>query len=367
VDGLKTLTVDGMKQRIDERYDQLVRYYGIKDGDLRKKISDFKELRKGSAQKDLDYEGTRQGASKQLADAVYADLAPTFSQDSGLAENDIHSAIDAVLTKDVAGFKSRTWEGAKTEPDISAFIESHLQGPDQRARYELHKSAFQTKLADFRSGSVESIFADEDFSKQIEDYKLTLAQIEELERKLGTTAYNKERLVDMYGRKAKARAAVLVRAEKPLRMLEGYVLDQLSASYTEARSKGDPRAASIDQDQLAKALPVEPSPTWWIDWANMLGLAAVGLCLMLGLLTRLAALGGVGLLTLYYLCMPPLPGLPDNPMAEGHYLIVNKNLIEAIALLVIASSRVGRWCGLDAFLGRRTAPGSRPARSASAW
>ena len=37
-------------------------------------------------------------------------------------------------------------------------------------------------------------------------------------------------------------------------------------------------------------------------------------------------------------------------MAEGHYWIVNKNLIEAIALLMIATSGVGRWAGLDAYI-----------------
>ena len=42
-----------------------------------------------------------------------------------------------------------------------------------------------------------------------------------------------------------------------------------------------------------------------------------------------------------YLSMPPWPGLPPNPKAEGHYLIVSKNLVELIACLVIATTPSG--------------------------
>ena len=55
-----------------------------------------------------------------------------------------------------------------------------------------------------------------------------------------------------------------------------------------------------------------------------------------------------------YLSMPPWPGLPANPKAEGHYFIVSKNLIELIACLVIATTPTGHWIGLDAlFFGAR--------------
>ena len=55
-----------------------------------------------------------------------------------------------------------------------------------------------------------------------------------------------------------------------------------------------------------------------------------------------------------YLSMPPWPGLPPNPRAEGHYWIVSKNLVELIACLVIATTASGHWFGLDAlFFGAR--------------
>ena len=48
--------------------------------------------------------------------------------------------------------------------------------------------------------------------------------------------------------------------------------------------------------------------------------------------------------------MPPWPGLPASPMAEGHYLIVNKNLIEMLACLALVCIPTGLWIGLDALL-----------------
>jgi uncharacterized membrane protein YphA (DoxX/SURF4 family) len=85
----------------------------------------------------------------------------------------------------------------------------------------------------------------------------------------------------------------------------------------------------------------------WIDLVTRYGLAAVGTCLLLGLFTRTACLGGAVFLLLFYLTMPPFPGVPENLRAEGHYLFVNKNLIEMLALLTLATTRSGRWAGLD--------------------
>lgn len=86
---------------------------------------------------------------------------------------------------------------------------------------------------------------------------------------------------------------------------------------------------------------------WWLDRGMMYGLTAVGACLMLGFLTPLAALGGATFLLSFYLSVPPFPGLPEGKV-EGHYLYVNKNLIELIALLALAATPNGLWIGLDA-------------------
>lgn len=105
-----------------------------------------------------------------------------------------------------------------------------------------------------------------------------------------------------------------------------------------------------EQARSAGPLPVVWTRMDTINALTMYGLAAVGLCLLLGFCTPLAALGGVAYLALFYLSMPPWPGVPPGPMAEGHYLYVNKNLIELLACLVLASTPNGLWCGVDALL-----------------
>jgi uncharacterized membrane protein YphA (DoxX/SURF4 family) len=85
----------------------------------------------------------------------------------------------------------------------------------------------------------------------------------------------------------------------------------------------------------------------WLDWLVAYGLTAVGVCLLTGFLTRSACVAGAVLLVMFYVSMPPFPGVPDNPRAEGHYLFVNKNLIECLALLALATVPTGRWLGLD--------------------
>jgi thiosulfate dehydrogenase [quinone] large subunit len=84
-----------------------------------------------------------------------------------------------------------------------------------------------------------------------------------------------------------------------------------------------------------------------VDVLNTWGLIAIGLGLVLGLFTRGASLAGCALLLLYYLFNPPFIGLAAGGPAEGNYLLVNKTLIEAVALLYIAVTPLSRRFGLD--------------------
>jgi thiosulfate dehydrogenase [quinone] large subunit len=83
------------------------------------------------------------------------------------------------------------------------------------------------------------------------------------------------------------------------------------------------------------------------DLITMWGLALVGLLLMLGLFTRLASLGGIGFLLMFYLANPPFVGYFYSIPMEGSYLVVNKNLVELCALAVIFVTRSGHFAGLD--------------------
>jgi uncharacterized membrane protein YphA (DoxX/SURF4 family) len=87
----------------------------------------------------------------------------------------------------------------------------------------------------------------------------------------------------------------------------------------------------------------------WIDFLVRWGLTVSGAGLLLGLFTRTACLVGALLLLSFYATMPPLPGLPEVVRAEG-YPYVNKNLVELLALLTLATTASGRWAGVDAVL-----------------
>lgn len=85
---------------------------------------------------------------------------------------------------------------------------------------------------------------------------------------------------------------------------------------------------------------------------NAWGLTLVGLGLLLGAFTRLAAGSGILLLLLYYLCNPPFVGYFYALPSEGSYLVVNKNLVEMAALAVVLVTGSGRAAGIDRFVHR---------------
>ncbi len=88
-----------------------------------------------------------------------------------------------------------------------------------------------------------------------------------------------------------------------------------------------------------------------INFAVTFALTAIGLCLVLGLFTRLAALAGGAFMASVVLTQPAWPGLyPPDPAVVGHALLINKDFVEMVALFTIATTAVGRWGGLDYFV-----------------
>ena len=108
---------------------------------------------------------------------------------------------------------------------------------------------------------------------------------------------------------------------------------------------------------LFKWLAGEPNLLANADLITMWGLTLVGVLLILGLFTRLASLGAIGFIVLFYLCNPPFVGYFYSIPTEGSYLIVNKNLVELCALVVVLVTGSGRFAGLDrivhGLIGRR--------------
>ena len=91
---------------------------------------------------------------------------------------------------------------------------------------------------------------------------------------------------------------------------------------------------------------------WMITLINIImtyGLILIGLSLMLGLYTKIGTIGAAVFLFLFYISNPPLVGVKFMA-GEGNYLIVNKNLVELAAVMVLLVFPVcSRW-GLDRLL-----------------
>ncbi|MGH9329153.1 MAG: DoxX family protein [Vicinamibacterales bacterium] len=102
--------------------------------------------------------------------------------------------------------------------------------------------------------------------------------------------------------------------------------------------------------EFFRVLASQPNLLANADLVTMWGLTLVGAFLILGLFTRLASLAGIGFILLFYLCNPPFVGYFYSIPTEGSYLIVNKNLVELGALIVILVTGSGRFAGLDRIL-----------------
>ncbi|MEX0715174.1 MAG: hypothetical protein WD066_01235 [Planctomycetaceae bacterium] len=112
--------------------------------------------------------------------------------------------------------------------------------------------------------------------------------------------------------------------------------------------------ALLTSEQLARG-PVPPAESTlrFVDQATMWGLLVLGVLLMVGLLSRVAAFLGAALVFSFYLAMPPWPGVVEfQSFGPEHSFIVDKNFIEALALLALAAMPTGRWFGVDAIFPR---------------
>lgn len=105
---------------------------------------------------------------------------------------------------------------------------------------------------------------------------------------------------------------------------------------------------------LFQNMASNPSVLNTVDFLNMWGLVAIGLGLILGFLSRPAIIGGIILLSFYYISHPPFVGITYAMPSEGSYLWVNKNLIELFALAVLYVFPTSRIIGIDRFLFKKS-------------
>ncbi len=80
-----------------------------------------------------------------------------------------------------------------------------------------------------------------------------------------------------------------------------------------------------------------PTVSAWVDWVFMASMLLIGLGLILGVMTRLAAFGGIAWLAIFYLATAIWP--EHNPFVDEH-------VIDAVVLVALVLANAGRYWGL---------------------
>lgn len=86
-----------------------------------------------------------------------------------------------------------------------------------------------------------------------------------------------------------------------------------------------------------------------VDFLNIWGLILIGLGIIFGFFFKPAAIAGAILVFIYYLAVPPMIGYEYSLPTDGTNLIINRTLIEAIALWGLALFPTNKSYGLDYF------------------
>ncbi len=191
----------------------------------------------------------------------------------------------------------------------------------------------KNKLATIRDNQkkwIEALFNDPEFLARLGDYKSMLEHAKSESGKL-TANFTQERLMSDRTRMDTAGALLL-----------GYVNEPLVELGLQAQ-----KMATAEQ-MKAGTPPAPAAPSWFIDWCVKWGLVLMGLGMLLGLFTPWALAAAALQLAAFYFATPPWPGLPVAPDG-GHYLYVDRNLIELVAVLVLLAANTGRY-GLDALM-----------------
>jgi len=104
---------------------------------------------------------------------------------------------------------------------------------------------------------------------------------------------------------------------------------------------------------IFQSMAMNPQVLKIVDLLNMWGLTAIGLGLILGFLTKISIVSGMILLLFYYASHPALIAVEYLIPNEGSYLIINKTIIEILALWVLFQFSGADRIGIDRFLWKK--------------
>ncbi len=100
---------------------------------------------------------------------------------------------------------------------------------------------------------------------------------------------------------------------------------------------GSPLKGAIQSVSGFQMTAVGPQVAGWVDWVYMLSMLLIGLGLVLGIGTRLAAVGGIAWMAIFYGATAIWPEF--NPFMDEHIVL-------AIVLVGLILANAGRYYGL---------------------
>jgi uncharacterized membrane protein YphA (DoxX/SURF4 family) len=250
-----------------------------------------------------------------------------------------HERIPPALKKDWEDFVRRFADHYQLDEQQKELAQKKLLQAEDNVVNWLTKTTLDDKTKEveksYPSGTVKT---KQSIPKRIEDYRAALQDLHDtVDNKLFAFGHDVEgkRLPKTKADVGQLRSGLVSELDEQTAELEKSLTDLLTP----------------EQKTKDKMPPAPPKPLLgWIDWITEWGLTVTGACLLVGLFTRLNCILAAGFLLMTYLCAPPFPWLPVPPNSEGYYFYVNKNVIEMVALLALATTHSGRWLGLDALI-----------------
>lgn len=229
----------------------------------------------------------------------------------------------------------------KWDEMVRQYSERYGFAPDQQQKA-------QEKLDELRA-KAEDFFADEAVQYEIEEYRGLVQRILEHEkRQLEEGRWVEWGATELEQLRAQARE----RGSQLFKWIDGWT-EELRSTLESLVTEEQRQKVAGERPWWAFFLvqwPLPDDPVARVSLGVAYGLTVIGALMLVGLFSRLSSLGAALFLLSVYLAHPPWPGLPAISPDGGHYLIVNKELIEAIAALALACIPTGRWIGLDALI-----------------
>ncbi len=266
-----------------------------------------------------------------------ADLCPTS------VANDLKAGVAAVMERDAEKLTKRTVDAG----DKAAVASNDIRTAEIDARMKVlgnEGEALRAAYArwvygiDRRDAKLPSIAGDllQSGPERLHAIALLQKELDEF------TARQKHHLGTGNG----LEMAHMKKAQTDLQAAKADLAKDAQAFVVELKKQAD-----VDVTDEAKEKPIAT-----IDRLTRWGITLIGAGLLIGLFTRVWCVAGAGFLVMTYLSHPTVPWLPLPPGTEGNPLFINKNLIEALGLLVILAHPTGRWLGLDALVHRIAFP-----------